>query len=272
VRYDDAKVHLRVFDEDHEVSCRVAVGPAPVTALVGPARALTEAVAAIAIADARRAGKEPSCRMGCGTCCRQLVPVAPVEAVHLAALVAAMPHERQREVRARFDAAVRRMEELGLVDAHAARGRSTLQGTARAGKSAWDEVSARYFGAAIPCPFLEAESCTIYADRPTVCAEYTVTTPAEWCGELSERVESVARPLRMNEILAGAGHAVAGAADSLLPLTLALEWAEVHGASLAGERDGEASFWALMEAIERDQEASDDSSGRDEPSREEPKT
>jgi Fe-S-cluster containining protein len=33
----------------------------------------------------------------------------------------------------------------------------------------------------MPCPFLEDESCSIHPDRPLVCREYLVTSPAELC-------------------------------------------------------------------------------------------
>ena len=50
-----------------------------------------------------------------------------------------------------------------------------------------------YFKPQIPCPFLEDESCSIYAERPFVCREYLVTSPAENCTTLNEgTIEGVA--------------------------------------------------------------------------------
>ncbi len=119
----------------------------------------------------REAGEEVSCRKGCGACCRQLVPVGQSEALHLAALVAKMPWERQATVRARFARGMAALAEVGIepgfdqgVDRNAAR-----------------DLGERYFAAQVACPFLEDESCSIHPDRPLACREYLVTSPAANC-------------------------------------------------------------------------------------------
>ncbi len=40
-----------------------------------------------------------------------------------------------------------------------------------------------YFALGIACPFLEAESCGIYEERPMICREHLVTTPAACCSD-----------------------------------------------------------------------------------------
>jgi Fe-S-cluster containining protein len=152
-------------------------------------------------------------------------------------------------IRARFDAAVTRMEELGLLDASAPRGRHALRVEAASGKSAWDEVSRRYFEARIPCPFLEDERCSVYEHRPMVCREYRVSTPPEWCETLDERRIAIERPVHMGEALATATSAILGLEPRSIPLALVLEWIEVHGAELEAVGDGETMFWALVKAV-----------------------
>jgi len=52
-----------------------------------------------------------------------------------------------------------------------------------------------YFALRVPCPFLEEESCSIHPDRPLVCREYLVTSPAELCaGPTQEGVTPVPVP------------------------------------------------------------------------------
>ena len=47
----------------------------------------------------------------------------------------------------------------------------------------------------VPCPFLEDESCSIHPERPLVCREYLVTSPAALCaGPTQEGVTPVAVP------------------------------------------------------------------------------
>ncbi len=153
----------------------VPSAPVPATDVVPALQGLVNAVVAAA-----EAGKSISCRQGCGACCRQLVPVSRTEGERLLALVETMADERRERLRARFTAAEAILDEAGLSD--------------RAGRSD-RELSLAYFALAIPCPFLQDESCSIHADRPLVCREYLVTSPAELCaGPTQEGVTPVAVP------------------------------------------------------------------------------
>lgn len=244
----DAKVHLEVLGQERELGLRVRVGAARLRDLLPVAAEMSRQVTAIAVAEAEAGGARVSCRSGCAACCRQLVPISAIEARQLAEVVEALPPKRRREVRRRFAEAVERMEEVGLLAADDPKGRHALRGTPLPGESSWDNVSRRYFAARIPCPLLEHETCGVYGDRPLVCREYHVVTPADRCAELGGGAQAVDRPLRMSEVLAEAGNTIAGTDFPGVPLALALEWAEVHGAALAGQFDGEAMFAALLES------------------------
>ncbi len=247
---DTATIHLHVLGQDRELSFPVGVGPRPITDLLRPARELGQRISAIAVEQVEAEGKQVSCKLGCAACCRHLIPISAIEAASLAAVVAAMPRERQAEVRRRFAAAITQLESAGLLDARARKGREALMSDGAPGESPWDNVSRRYFELQVACPFLEDEACGIYADRPLTCREYQVTTPPAWCDELSARVESVPRPARMGEVLSDAANALLGAKSPMIPLPLALEWASAHTAPLRRIKDGEAMFWALLEHME----------------------
>lgn len=247
---DTAKVHLHVLGQDRELTFQVGIGPRPVTDLLRPARELANRISQIAVEHAEAEGKQVSCKMGCGACCRQIVPISGIEAESLSAIVAAMPRERKAEIKRRFADAVAHLEAGGLLDPEAAKGRDSLRGEAAPGESLWETVSKRYFALQIACPFLENESCGIYEGRPLVCREYHVTTPSERCSALSTEVETVPRPVRMGEALTDAANALLGMKSTMIPLTLALEWASVHGAKLRRVKDGEVMFWSLLEQME----------------------
>lgn len=154
--------------------------------LLPGAQALADQVADLGAARARRAGHPITCGKGCGACCRQMVPISPPEARHLAALVAAMPPERAAEVRKRFDEACSRIEAAPLPP----------RGHPETDKAAYREYGLAYFRQGVACPFLEAESCSIHPNRPLVCREYQVTSPPEACAELgSGRVRQVPVPV-----------------------------------------------------------------------------
>jgi Fe-S-cluster containining protein len=159
-----------------------------------------------AVVDAAAAGKDVSCRKGCGACCRQLVPVSRSEGERLLRVVDALPAERRGKLTARFVDAERRIAEAGLVE--------------RAGRSD-RTLSAAYFALGLPCPFLEDESCSIHPERPLVCREFLVTSPAELCaGPAQEGVTPVAVPK-----VSLAARALQDDGDDWFPLALLMAWA-----------------------------------------------
>ena len=159
-----------------------------------------------AVVEAAERGKAISCRKGCGACCRQLVPVSRTEGERLLQLVEAMPAERRATLKARFAAAEAEIEAAGLTDRQ---GRSDR------------ELSTAYFALGVPCPFLEDESCSIHPDRPLVCREYLVTSPAELCaGPAQEGVTPVAVPK-----VSMAARGLQDEKDDWFPLALLQAWA-----------------------------------------------
>src|SRR5689334_2009604 len=101
---------------------RLAVGdlsiahPITVPDAAVPATAVLPALQGVvnAVVGAAAAGREISCRKGCGACCRQLVPISRTEGEALLALVEAMPKERRQAVRARFSEAEAAITRAGL--------------------------------------------------------------------------------------------------------------------------------------------------------------
>ena len=172
-----------------------------------PASAVLPALQGVvnAVVGAAEAGREISCRKGCGACCRQLVPISRTEGEALLALVEAMPTERREAVRARFAQAEAAIAKAGLAERGARSDR---------------EMSVAYFALAIACPFLEDESCSIHADRPLVCREYLVTSPASLCaGPAQEGVTPVPVPK-----LSLAAQRLQDERDSWFPLAMLMAW------------------------------------------------
>jgi Fe-S-cluster containining protein len=162
-----------------------------------------------AVVEAAEAGKAISCRKGCGACCRQLVPVSRTEGERLLQLVEAMPAERRETLLARFAAAETAIEAAGLTDR---RGRSDR------------ELTTAYFAMSVPCPFLEDESCSIHPERPLVCREYLVTSPANLCaGPKQEGVTPVAVPK-----VSMAARGLQEDGDDWFPLAMLMAWARTR--------------------------------------------
>jgi Fe-S-cluster containining protein len=173
------------------------------------------------------AGKSISCRKGCGACCRQLVPVSEVEALHLARVLANLPDEARARVTARFEEAVAQLERVGLLASL-----TQLTGRSREEKR---RVGLAYFNERIACPFLEDESCSIHAERPSACREYLVTSPATNCAHpTAETVETVRHSAKFSEILFTFCDGAGSASLSALPLILILQQ---QGRRLFSRRD-----------------------------------
>ena len=187
------------------------VHPITVPNATVPAAAVVPALQGLvnAVVEAAEMGKAISCRKGCGACCRQLVPVSRTEGERLLWVVEALPAERREVLKARFAAAERAIEAAGLKDRN---GRSDR------------ELSTAYFAMGVPCPFLEDESCSIHPERPLVCREYLVTSPAELCaGPTQEGVTPVAVPKVWM-----AARGLQGVNDGWVPLAILMAWARAR--------------------------------------------
>jgi len=199
---------------------RLAVGdlriahPITVPDAAVPATAVLPALQGLvnAVVDAAEAGREISCRKGCGACCRQLVPISRTEGEALLALVEAMTKERREAVRARFTQAEAAIVKAGLAE----RGARSDRESARSDRA----LSVAYFALGVPCPFLEDESCSIHADRPLVCREYLVTSPAALCaGPAQDGVTPVPVPK-----LSLAAQRLQDERDSWFALAMLMAW------------------------------------------------
>ncbi len=195
----------------------VAAAPVAPQVLLPALRALVAEVAGAAVAEVEAQGRQVSCAAGCGACCRQLVPISDVEAQAIADLVERLPPDRRATVTARFAEAERRIAAWQPLD-------SLLDADIDAPPDEQLRIAAGYFRLGIPCPFLEDESCSIYPDRPLLCREYLVTSPAAHCARQYElRTDSV-RLTRPSWSLARLASDETPPQPTYVPLTLALHW------------------------------------------------
>jgi len=189
--------------------------------LLPTVRSLSESIIGEAVKAERAQGRSISCRSGCGACCRQIVPVSEVEARLIRDLVESLPEPRRSEVRARFETAKVQLAESTLL--------ATLRDPAGVTDDDLVPLALEYFRQGIPCPFLENESCSIYEDRPVVCREYLVTSPAENCANPTPgSVRRVPLAAKVSSVLGRMGHDPAADRGRWVPLILALEWAAEH--------------------------------------------
>lgn len=246
-----ATIRMEVHGRELAFNVPVPQEPSRLLDLLPATGAIASQEAQANIDASRARGKDISCRAGCGACCRQLVAISAVEAQALHELVERMPEERRAVIRERFAAGIRRLEEAGLLDPREPPGRRMPVARQRATASlTLTDLGHRYFQLGIACPFLEEESCGIYEDRPAVCREYHVTSPAENCKHIYEvQVDRLEPSFHVSEILGKVARRLAGVEQNTLMLIQSLEWAEANPDALKVAFDGRQMFGVLIEEL-----------------------
>jgi Fe-S-cluster containining protein len=219
-----AQFTLNVQGARLEVRTQLPEGPVRPAALLPVLQDLSNALTDLTVHNASRREVQLSCHEGCGACCRQAVPITPVEARVLAEWLDALPEERRIVLRERFRHASARLEESGVAQA----ARELAQG---GGQEAAHALGLRYFALGIACPFLEEERCTIHEIRPLRCREYLVVSPPEHCAHpQTKEVVGIQPPVMLSRILGrwdvnGDAHGF-----ELILLTMLEEWVARHPA------------------------------------------
>jgi Fe-S-cluster containining protein len=203
----------------------VPTGFIPITAIVPVTRRLGEEAAQLEVQQAIAAGQTISCQMGCAACCRMLVPLSAPEAFALREYVEQLPTDRRTHLLNRLSDTKNRLEQAGLWD--------RLNDVAEASRPVPDEefdpINRSYYALRIPCPYLENEMCSIYEARPAACRELLVTSPAELCQDLVQNpVTPLLVSMRISSILGLVWGTLTSSSPRLIPLPMAVEWAERH--------------------------------------------
>ncbi len=203
----------------------VPTGFIPITSIVPFARRLGEEAAQLEIQHATEAGRTISCRIDCAACCRMLVPLSAPESFALREYIEQLPTDRRTHLLNRLSDTKDRLSREGLW--------GRLNEIAEASTAVRDEeldpINRSYYALRIPCPYLENELCSIYEARPAACRELLVTSPAELCQDMAENpVAPLPVSMRMSSILGLLWGTLTSSPPRLIPLPIALEWAERH--------------------------------------------
>jgi Fe-S-cluster containining protein len=203
----------------------VPTGFIPITAIVPVTRRLGEEAAELEVQQAVEAGRTVSCRKGCAACCRMLVPLSAPEAFALSEYVEQLPPDRRTLLLNHLSDTTDRLIREGLWD--------RLNDVAETSKPVADEeldpINQSYYALRIPCPYLENELCSIYEARPAACRELLVTSPAELCQDLVHNpIVPLPVSMRISSILGLVWGTLTSTPPRLIPLPMALEWAEQH--------------------------------------------
>jgi Fe-S-cluster containining protein len=200
---------------------RVDTGPLRLSELVTTAHELTGVLAARAHKREAMEGKQITCRAGCASCCRQMVPMSPPEAFYLMDMIDNLDPLRKAFVLGRFESVVSRCEEENMIQ--------PMLDIILGGDDPHRTLNKKYFVLQLACPFLVDEKCSIHDDRPIACREYNVTSPALWCTDpFGYGVEKVPMPVPLSAPLSWVTAALTGEPPALIPLPLVPRWVAEH--------------------------------------------
>ena len=201
----------------------VPTGFVPVSAIVPLMRRLGEEAQTLEVARSIESGKAPSCHKGCAACCRMLVPLSAPEAFALRDWVRSRPTEEQQRIARRFSEAKVRLLSHGIWQQLSALCEAPLT----TDDVVLDGVNRMYYALRLPCPFLEDEICSIYDERPAACRELLVTSPPMHCEDLTKTpIDPVSVPIQVSTVLGLVWQELTTNPTRLIPLPLALEWAD----------------------------------------------
>ncbi|HEY5626852.1 MAG TPA: YkgJ family cysteine cluster protein [Nitrospira sp.] len=219
----------------------VPTGFVPITAIVPVARRLGEEAMQLEERQAKDMGRSISCQMGCAACCRMMVPLSPPEAFALRDYVEQLPADRRNRIGTRVADTTSLLKRQGLLDQlHA-----VADTTTPIPDEQLDPINRAYYALRHPCPFLENELCSIYEARPAACRELLVTSPAELCENIADNpVQPLPVPMRIGTVLGLVWASLNNETPRLIPLPLALDWAEEH-------RKESAKTWTGSQLIDQ---------------------
>ena len=207
---------LKAGDETLQFRITNPPGPVPIAEAVPVLLNIAEALTQAAQRQHESAGKSISCGPGCGSCCRQLVPISGLERLHLQSLVDHLPDEVRRTVLERFRNAHTRLRESGILS-----DRPPLPDCSREERQ---QIGRSYFALGIPCPFLVDESCSIHLSRPMACREYLVSSPPECCASPSgPTIQMVPMPVKPSHAAMKLTAQIALEQPAWLPLIKAID-------------------------------------------------
>jgi Fe-S-cluster containining protein len=225
-----ANLSLSIYGERLDISVDIPTGQTRTRKMLPMFQSVCGSIVGSVVKHAEKDGRSVSCTAGCGACCRQMVPISPTEAMHLKQVVDKMPDEQRLGIIGRFEDGKAAMNKAGLLE--------RLSAEVKPKGAGYKKLGLSYFDQGVACPFLENESCSIHPDRPLVCREYLVVSPAENCARRNgQPIEALKIPAEASKALTALNGPVSF--TNWIPLILALEWAESNPEETATRRGTE---------------------------------
>jgi Fe-S-cluster containining protein len=214
----DGTFVVKADGETRKVRVSVPRASVPFRTLFPVIRVLVDTSVELASRFNSEQGTPISCKPDCCACCYYAPMLSPAEARNVVAQVEALPEPQRSAMVARFEQAMERLRDSGLLQRYE-QGYVDADGSLRPGYPGWHDD---YLRLSIACPFLENKRCSVYAERPLVCRNYLVVSDPAECG----RIGGVRSPISIRPNVARAAAALGReeTAPRSIMLVAALEW------------------------------------------------
>ena len=233
-----------------EISTAVGVPTSfvPITAILPLMRSLGEEAQVLEQRRLLQDGERVSCEKGCAACCRMLVPISVPEAFALTNTIDRLDQNERNRLLSKLDQAQQQLARAGMLKQLS----SLADSSEPLSDEAIEPLNRAYYALRMPCPFLDNETCSIYADRPAACRELAVTSPATECQDMTtQTVQPVPVAVRLSTALSLLWADLTGTAPRLIPLPLAVDLARRHKEEQTNQWTGTELFEKAMDKIWR---------------------
>jgi Fe-S-cluster containining protein len=222
-----------------KASAQVPAGRTTLTELLPIIQNLENVLVGKVTEEAQAAGFPISCKAGCASCCRQMVPVNVFEAEALTEWMRTLPEERQAKLAERFHGALMALRDAGVID-------QILNEEWTLEDGLTTKLAIDYFHAYVACPFLENENCTIHPIRPLACREYLVVSPPALCEDPSlHDVTGIQLPLKLSRVMNSFGQQIEHDVRGWIPLVFLLAWGK------SGAKPGDSVIGSGEEVLQK---------------------
>lgn len=193
-------------------------------AIMPLAHAVCDKVNEISAGESEHADQPVSCKKGCAACCRYMVSLSSAEAFFLHDYVLSLASEKRRRIVGMFMRAAKIISENRMPNVFSS---YTAEYDQLRAMSDW------YQGLELKCPFLEENTCSIYAVRPLVCREHLVTSIADACNPSSSKERRLlGLPFSTAETMMAFCGDIEGNSGEALLLALTMFWCGSNSARL----------------------------------------
>ncbi|NNE97994.1 MAG: YkgJ family cysteine cluster protein [Pyrinomonadaceae bacterium] len=237
-----AQVTLTINEQPVEMEMTLPAQPVKASRVLPILQKMSDSFVKVGEEGVAAQGKEVSCKKGCNACCNHLVPVGELEARNISRLVEEMPEPKRSQIKKRFSSTLTHFRKSGWLEKL-----NTIQTKTNKERL---EIATEFFYEGISCPLLADGVCSIYENRPLVCREFLVASPAENCSDPANKpIDRVQFPTSLSTPLRGIGNnPELGSSPPFLPLMLSLEWSEKFPES-AEEKTGKAWMTDFFESL-----------------------